>query len=115
MLIDDRLHYILDENKNPVEAELIKWAKWFEDVENRRIKLTYLFNKDLMISSIFTGIPHDGGMFETLERFEKQDFEEITRYETYEDCLKDHDKMIEKWLKSRKKGIGGMSISGAKA
>ena len=91
------MHYILDENKKPVKAELIEWAKWFE--ENRILKHTDLCDGNVRVSSIFLGVEQPGGMFETVvldkrEKLGEGGVESMKRCDTYEDCLKDHEDAI---------------------
>jgi len=92
------MHYILDENKKPVEVDVEKHSEWFK--KNRILKHTDLCNGDIRVSSIFMGIPQIGGMFETLILNRKRDgrsegmVENMKRCHTYENCLKNHEDMI---------------------
>jgi len=98
-------YYKLDENHKPIKVTLEYWSRWFEDVENRRLRTTHLLEYRALISSVFLGLPLNGGMFETMVR--KTDNEKIYRYETYEECLKAHDRIvkdIEKKGETKEKG-----------
>jgi hypothetical protein len=49
--------YILDDEGNPVpEPDLLKWASWFEDIDNRRIAETYF--GDIHVSTVFLAMLH---------------------------------------------------------
>ena len=50
------MHYILDENNNPVpEPDTIKWGKWYEQAE-RHVGDTHI--GDIHISTVFLSLPH---------------------------------------------------------
>lgn len=48
-------HYILDHNKEPIEADLMTWARWFETA-NRTVKATDI--GEVRISTVFLGLDH---------------------------------------------------------
>lgn len=52
-------HWILDKDHNVVPADLMEWAKWFEDYENRRVRLTRVGL--YYVSTVFLGISHNFG------------------------------------------------------
>lgn len=53
--------YILDENGNPrPEPDLMKWAKWFEKQEQRRICRTDI--GEIFVSTVFLSLDHNFGM-----------------------------------------------------
>ncbi len=96
--IANKMHYILDENKDPVEVGVEEHSEWFK--ENRILKNTDLFGGDIRVSSVFVGKPQIGGMFETLILNRRRDIksesvvESMKRCRTYKDCLKDHEDMV---------------------
>ena len=96
--------YILDKNKKPKkESDHSKWAEWYNNFENRRVKETWLRARRIRICSVFLGIPHEGGMFETMIWEDKNEHDNrCFRYETYEECLKDHDRLVKKLEKETK-------------
>ena len=94
-------YYILDKNNETREVTCEYWSRWFEDVENRRVKETHVGK--VMISSIFIGIPHEGGMFETMIR--EPDKDRIYRYETYKECLKEHGRLVKELEKETKEKL----------
>lgn len=52
--------YILNETGKPTrEPDLMKWAYWFEETDNRRILDTYV--GDLWVSTIFLAVDHSFG------------------------------------------------------
>lgn len=67
-------HYILNEDKEVVEVDMMEWAKWFGngDTDNRRVKLDKFSNDTISVSTVFLGIDHNFGdegepvLFETM-------------------------------------------------
>lgn len=61
-------YYKLNENKEPVACTLTEFGEFFEDMDNRRVKLDeFIHNgRRLFLSTVFLGTPHVGGMFETM-------------------------------------------------
>jgi hypothetical protein len=49
--------YILEEGKPRVEPDLIKWAEWFEDGDNRRVDMTMV--GDSKVSTVFLALDHN--------------------------------------------------------
>lgn len=62
--------YILKDGQAVPEPDVIKWAEWFENTDNRRVALT--ITHDVQVSTVFLGIDHrfwnDGApvLFETM-------------------------------------------------
>lgn len=61
-------HYIL-ENREVVPVDLMTWAKWFENADDRRIAETIIGGA--RVSTVFLGIDHSFGngsplLFETM-------------------------------------------------
>ena len=50
-------HYILEDGKIK-KASLLEWARWFEDINNRRVDYTEI-SKDHYVSTVFLGIDHN--------------------------------------------------------
>lgn len=84
--------YIFDQETHEIKlVDNHTWARWFEDDDNRRIKRTELPN-GVMISTVFLGIEHLGGMFETMAfNNEGQEYQE--RCYTYKEALEMHERM----------------------
>jgi len=92
--------YILNDEHEPVvETDLIKWAEWFEDVENRRVAWDVTTNNpdgnDDYVSTVFLGLDHNffGGppiLFETLVSAT----DEITRHYTWWEAIAFHDQAV---------------------
>ena len=86
------MHYILNENKEIIEVDLMTWARFFEDIEKRRVAYHEL--DDVRISTIFLGIDHSFSLgpnttpvlFETLCFVD----DEMERYCTYDEALAGH-------------------------
>lgn len=86
--------YILDENHNPVpEPDTLKWAAWFEDVENRIVEQDII--DGVQISTVFLGLdhgPNDQGppvLWETMI-FGGSHHEYQCRYTSHEEALCGH-------------------------
>lgn len=47
-------HYILDENNQPVETDLMTWARWLED--HRQVQADRV--GDVLVSTVFLGLDH---------------------------------------------------------
>jgi hypothetical protein len=99
--------FILDENKNPIPANLIEWAEFFEDFNNRMVKQEMVDGK--WISTIFLGIDHNWSDAEGAELhiFETMVFDKkgrggseiyCDRYPTWDTALKGHEKAVQ-WVK----------------
>ncbi|HMF66125.1 MAG TPA: hypothetical protein VK602_00775 [Phyllobacterium sp.] len=114
-------HYILDENHQPVEADMMTWARWFADDSNRRVAED--FTGFYILSSVFLGIDHNFGwkgpplLFETMvflreaeiklmfgkhrpvneEAFELGDT--CWRYSSWDDCATQHQTILRRLQK----------------
>ncbi len=53
-------HYILDENGEVIAVDLLTWAQWFENNNNRTLAYTELDSCN--ISTVFLGINHNWTM-----------------------------------------------------
>lgn len=101
-----REHYILDENRQVVPADLDTWARWFENGSKRRVRLTKVGKYE--VSTVMLGIDHQWGsgpplLFETMafeggvsgnevtcERCSTWD-QALVQHQEVVDSLKDHD------------------------
>jgi hypothetical protein len=50
-------HYILDDNNNTVEVDLLTWAQWLEHQDNRIVGYTGITSR-VWVSTVFIGIDH---------------------------------------------------------
>lgn len=92
-------YYIL-EGQTPVPADLITWAKWFENHNNRVVAKTSVGEYD--ISTVFLGMDHQFGegrplLFETMifgfdEDHELYDYQ--TRCSTWQMAEKQHKEAV---------------------
>ena len=58
----DPFTYILDANRKPVQhANDDDWFRWFSNMDNRRVALTFVGNGDVMVSTVFGGIDRNYG------------------------------------------------------
>ncbi len=98
--------YILDGTTPVEEPDLMKWARWFEFDQHRRIaETTYL---DSRISTVFLGIDHSFGagpplLFETMVFGGPLDMKQ-ERYSTWDQALAGH-KAMEALVLGRKAGV----------
>lgn len=91
-------YYKLDENKKPVECDLYEWARFIESKE-RFIKLTQIGNEKF-VSTVFVGTEAENApkfmyrvFFETAI-INKFDTEVSTRSDTFDQSMKDHERLI---------------------
>jgi len=88
------------------EVEDCSWEQYCEDVQNfnstRRINESFSEDKKIKVSTVFLALDHNGGMFETMlfmeDKLHIKVFDEIDEQErchTYDDALKQHDKMCD--------------------
>lgn len=88
--------YILDENHNLVPVELLVWAEWFENRENRQVAIDEI--NGTRVSTVFMGIDHnfsdEGGplLFETMTFGSGEEIQE--RYHTWDEALAGHKKIL---------------------
>lgn len=85
--------YILDENKNPIEATREEWGMFRENPENLIVKQETI--KGVKISTVFLGLDHNywGGapiLFETMIFGGALDLEQ-ERYCTWDEALRGHE------------------------
>lgn len=98
-------HYILDQNHKPVAVDLMTWAAWFENIDNRRVATTD--GEDATgkwrLSSVCLGINHrfsgDGPpiLFETVifrEDKEAEDHNDCWRFATWNECESFHRRKV---------------------
>lgn len=109
--------YILDARGEPkLEPDLLAWAKWFENPDNRRVKQEYV--GDWFITTVFTGLNYnllDVGppiLWETMAFFKpSSDPRDIESWEdlrqeramSRESALENHEQMVA-WAKEHLKG-----------
>lgn len=93
--------YILDGTTPVPEPDLFKWAEWFEDIENRKVK--HDVKDGVQVSTIFLGLNHrilgkgKPLLFETMV-FGGEHNLEMERYETWNEAVKGHAKFVRKFL-----------------
>lgn len=98
--------YILDNDHNPVAADVLVAAKWMEDNPSRKIvKQEYI--DDIFVSTVFLGLDHAWNsnvpvLWETMIFGGEHDQSYQERYTSYEDALEGHQKALEVVIKSLK-------------
>lgn len=90
-------HYILDANHNIFEADLMTWARWFENGD-RVVAKTPLPGCE--VSTVFLGLDHRFGpgsplLFETMV-FGGPFDQEQERYSTWAEAEAGHARMVDK-------------------
>ncbi len=78
------------------EPDIYKWAKWFENVDNRRVAWTEV--GDVKISTVFLGLDHSFMrgtpiLFETMI-FGGEHDEYQERYHTLEEAMLGHERAV---------------------
>jgi hypothetical protein len=97
--------YILIEQHPVPEDNLLKWAKWFEESQERIIGRTVI--RKTTVSTVFLALDHNFSgkgkpiLFETMIFGDKFD-EEQERYSTYFEAQEGH----KKWVKKVEKSYG---------
>lgn len=93
----------MDEKGNPKpEPHLMKWAKFMEEGERRRVALTVI-NTHTTVSTVFLGLDHSFGgrkpqLYETMVFGGKLDGG-MERYATRQEAEKGHQKFLKKLQK----------------
>lgn len=92
-------YYILRGKEIIPVADVIEWAKWFEEA-NCRVDYTQI-TPDIEVSTVFLGIDHNCGrvgkplLFKTMVFGGSLD-EEQERYSTWDEAEQGHEQMVEK-------------------
>jgi len=112
-------HYILDENRQPVEVDMMTWAQWFS--QNDRL-VAEDFTGFYRLSSVFLGIDHQWGkgppmLFETMVFLRESEIKKIFgryrpvneeafelgdtqwRYSSWDDCATAHQTILRRLQK----------------
>lgn len=99
--------YILDNDHNPVAADVLVAAKWMEDNPSRKIVKRDEID-DILVSTVFLGLDHampwdkdkTPVLWETMIFGGTHDQEYQERYTSYEDALEGHEVAVEIAIKS---------------
>lgn len=100
--------WILNARKEVVEVDLMKWALWIEQPDNKIVARTFL--KLHWVSTVFLGIDHsftDHGapvLFETMvfENGTGHEDRDMDRYCTHAEAMAGHKRMVRKWRRKEK-------------
>ena len=93
-------HYVLDERGNAVAADMLTWARWFDNADNRQLARTDLPGGGF-VSTVFLGLDHGGGggppvLWESLV-FDAAGLsveDTMRRYTSREDALAGHEEIV---------------------
>ena len=90
-------NYILGKNHELIETDLLTWARFFEDIKNRRVAEDII--DGVRISTVFLGIDHNFGngeplLFETMI-FGGDNYDYQERYATWTEAEAGHQRAIE--------------------
>lgn len=95
-------HFILDADRNIVPAEMMEWARWFQNTADRVVAKTQVYGgyDGCEVSTVFLGLDHSFGegpplLFETLVLGGPFD-QEMERYSTWAEAEAGHARMVEK-------------------
>jgi len=96
--------YILGKNHELIETDLMTWATFFEDINNRRVANDFIGK--VQVSTVFLGIDHNCGegeplLFETMIFGGKRN-EEQWRWHTWEEAERNHQKIVAEIKRSPK-------------
>lgn len=78
----DFSHYVLKNGVPTVEPDVLTWARWFEDFENRVVEKTFVMGHE--VSTVFLGLNHRFGegepiLYETMifgPNYQDREFQE---------------------------------------
>jgi hypothetical protein len=90
--------YILDGHEPVICNDLIKWARFFENVKNRSV--AFHEGDTFQVSTVFIGLNHPG-LFETMVFDGALDGEE-GRASTWDEAVKMHEDMVSRCIKKEK-------------
>lgn len=88
-------------NREPVKVDLMTWAEWFQNREERRVALTE--TKHYSVSTVFLGIDHRFGdegsplLFETMSFDSAGEAVDEVRYSTYDEAIAGHEAMVRRY------------------
>jgi hypothetical protein len=118
-------YFILTKDHKIARVDLRTWAEWFENVDNRRVALTYT---DMhMVSTVFLGIDHSPSgrpqFFETMvfnkdgtnekvfgrKRVVYESLDEA-RYTTWDEAVAGHATMVERWTRKEQEAFAAMKL-----
>lgn len=97
LAMSHRWHYIL-EGHEPKVVDLMTWARFFDNIEDRRVAKTKINN--VLVSTVFLGVDHSFGdgpplLFETMVLGGPLDGEQ-DRYSTWDQAEAGHKAMVER-------------------
>lgn len=90
------MKYILKDKKVVECKDLMKWARWFQNIDGRRVAQDMVGK--VSVSTVFLGLDHSFGegkplLFETMIFGGKHD-DYQTRYSTWEEAEKGHEEAL---------------------
>jgi hypothetical protein len=98
------MHYKLNKNKKVVPCSFEKWAKNFCNISKTRV--AEFENDNILVSTVFLGLDHsfleaEMHVFETMV-FENGSEVDCERSATYQEALKIHDELVQKYSRRTK-------------
>jgi len=93
-------HYILNDDNEAVEATLMEWARFIEDLSKTRVNVDTV--GDTRISTVFLGLNHNYAqgephLFETMVFGADGDENEMERCSTWEQAEEMHKRFVDKY------------------
>lgn len=92
-------YYILKGKTPVVEHDVLRWGRWMENQENRRVAFTE--QHGVHVSTVFLGLDHGWGLgrvvlFETMALFDVESWEIQERCSTWKEAEAQHTRVCEK-------------------
>jgi hypothetical protein len=100
--------YILDDENNIIKCDMLTWARWLAENENRRIVNWTQITSEILVSTVFLGLDHrlygkgPPILFETMI-FGGPLNEHMWRYSSWDDAQTGHAAAVHKCRKQRVK------------
>ena len=83
----EKVYRLNDKHEVVEEPDFAAWAEWMFSNDGRRVG--YDATKHAIVSTVFLGIKHVGGFFETMVFYDNGE-QRTYRYQTYEKALAGH-------------------------
>lgn len=106
------MHYILNDNREPVRCDFVTWMYWFEEAKNR-VMAHHVTPEGRHISTIFLGINmaplgHREPMFETMVLPDMERFKD----HTFREAMATHDRLLIEYTDKPLPSPEELSLSG---
>lgn len=94
----DGRYFVLDAEHNVVPVDTIdEWGAFFEKIDNRRVGFTEI-DEHTHVSTVFLGLEHPGGIFETMVFRDRdnagRDGGYMERCKTWDEAVAMHERVV---------------------